>query len=82
MKQGFTGIYIIFLISAKAVLTSTYNLYYEQKISEFFFLSENFQFLEVNLSIYLNRRILVMNTNDSFTATDPNLFLSPRKFFF
>ena len=24
-------------------------------------LSENFQFLEVNFSIYLNRRVLVMN---------------------
>ena len=25
-----------------------------------FFLSENFQFLEVNFSIYLNRRVFVM----------------------
>ena len=30
------------------------------KISEFF-LSENFQFLEVNFSIYLNRRVFLMN---------------------
>ena len=29
------------------------------KISEF--LSENFQFLEVNFSIYLNRRVFVMS---------------------
>ena len=26
-----------------------------------FFLSENFQFLEVKFSIYLNRRVFVMN---------------------
>ena len=30
------------------------------KISEFFFLSENFQFLEVEFSIYLNRHVFVM----------------------
>ena len=28
-----------------------------------FFLSENFQFLEVNFSIYLNRRVFVMEFN-------------------
>ena len=28
-----------------------------------FFLSENFQFLEVKVSIYLNRRVFVMRTN-------------------
>ena len=27
------------------------------------FLSENFQFLEVKFSIYLNRRVFVMNSN-------------------
>ena len=76
VKLGFTGVYIIFLISAqnidcgthlnrlaKMILTSTHNLCfwqkYEKKISEFFF-SENFQFLEVKFSIYLNRRVLVM----------------------
>ena len=45
----------------KAVLTSTHNLCFEQKyekISEF--LSENFQFLVVKYSIYLNRRIFIM----------------------
>ena len=31
------------------------------KISEGFF-SENFQFLEVNFSIYLNRRVFVMES--------------------
>ena len=30
-----------------------------KKISEFF-LAENFQFLEVNFSMYLNRRVFVM----------------------
>ena len=45
----------------EAVLTSTNNLCFEQKcekISEF--LSENFQFLVVKFSVYLNRRIFVM----------------------
>ena len=30
------------------------------KISEFFFLSENFQFMEVKCSICLNRRVFLM----------------------
>ena len=45
----------------EAVLTSTHNLCFEQKyenISEV--LSENFQFLEVKFSIYLNRRVFVL----------------------
>ena len=41
------------------------------------FLSENFQFLEVIFSKYLNRRVFVMNTIDSFTVADSNSFLSP-----
>ena len=46
---------------AEAVLTSTHNLYYEQKYEKYQnFLSENFQFLEVKFSIYLNRRVFVM----------------------
>ena len=46
VKLGFTGVYIIFLITGEAVLTSTHNLCFEQKyekISEF--LSEHFHFL-------------------------------------
>ena len=46
----------------EAVLTSTHNLCFEQKrenISEF--LSENYQFLVVKFSIYLNRRVFVMS---------------------
>ena len=41
VKLGFTGVYIIFIISAQKVLTSTHNLCFEQKyekISVFFFL--------------------------------------------
>ena len=46
----------------EAVLTSTHNLCFEQKYEKYQrFLSENFQFLEVKYSIYLNRRVLVMS---------------------
>ena len=31
------------------------------------FVSENFQFLEVKFSIYLNRRVFVMNIADTVT---------------
>ena len=67
VKLGFTGVYIIFLISAQkqAVLTSTHNLRFEQKyekyqnfLSDFFFL-----FLVVKFSIYLNRHVFVMPCN-------------------
>ena len=48
VKRGFTGAYIIFLISAQAVLMSTHNLCFEQKYEKYQnFLSEHFQFLEV-----------------------------------
>ena len=70
MKLGFTGVGIIFLISAlkhrlwvlgEAVLTSTHNLCFKQKYEKYqLFLSKNFQFLEVKYSIYLNRRVFVM----------------------
>ena len=40
---------------------STHNLCFEQKYENIrVFLSENFQFLEVKFSIYLNRRVFVM----------------------
>ena len=40
---------------------STHNLFFEQKYKKISkFLSENFQFLEVKFSIYLNRHVLVM----------------------
>ena len=61
VKLGFTGVYIIFLISAQnidwgyslAVLKSIHNLCFEQKYEKYqSFLSENFQFWEVKFSIY------------------------------
>ena len=47
---------------AEVVLTSTHNICFEQKYEKKYqsYLSENFQFLEVNFSIYLNRRVFVM----------------------
>ena len=45
----------------EAVLTSTHNLCFEQKYEKHqTLLSENFQFLLVKFSIYLNRRVFVM----------------------
>ena len=59
IKLGFTGVYIIFLISAQKhrlwVLVRTAS----EKISEFLF--ENFHFLVAKFSIYLNRRVFVMH---------------------
>ena len=70
VKPGFTGVYIIFLISAQkhrlwvldeAVLTSTHNLYFEQKYEKYQnFLSKHFQCLVVIFSVNLNRRVFVM----------------------
>ena len=62
VKLGFTRVYVIFLIS---VLTSTHNLCFEQKYEKYQnFLSENFHFLVVKFSVYLNRRVFVMATYD------------------
>ena len=45
-----------------AVLTSTYNQCFQQEYEKYQnFLSENFPFLVVKFSIYLNRRVFVMN---------------------
>ena len=45
----------------EAVLTSTHNLCFEQKYEKYQnFLSENFRFLVVKFSVYLNRRVFVM----------------------
>ena len=48
----------------EAVLTSTHNLCFDQEYENIrvFFLSEKFQFLEVKFSIYLNRRVFVMES--------------------
>ena len=43
------------------VLTSTRNLYFEQKYEKYqSFLTETFQFLEVKFSVYLNRRVFLL----------------------
>ena len=64
VKLGFAGVYIIFLIYAKNI-DCGYSLEppkYEQKYEKYQnFLSENFQFLVVNCSIYLNRHVSVMD---------------------
>ena len=45
----------------EAVLTSTHNLCFEQKYEKIsVFLSENFQFLVVKFSIYMDRRVFIM----------------------
>ena len=47
---------------AKAVLTSTHNLCFVQKYENYqSFLSENFQFVEVKVSLHLNRCVFVMS---------------------
>ena len=49
-------------VLSEAVLTSTHNLYFEQKYEKYIsFLSKNFQFLEGIFTIYLNRRVFVMH---------------------
>ena len=59
---------------AEAVLTSTHNLCCEQKYEKYqIFLFENFMFLEVKFSIYLNRRVFVMISVISFIC---NLFVT------
>ena len=53
----------------EAVLTSTHNLSFEQNYEKYqSFLSENFQFLEMKCSIYLNRRVFVMNCVKHFPS--------------
>ena len=60
-KLGFTGV-------DEAVLTSTHNLCFKQKYEKYHnFLSENFQFLEVKVSRYLNRRVFVMNVTHCYS---------------
>ena len=68
VKLGFTGVYIIFLIFAQKhrlwVLVRTASSIYvlSNNVKNIkVYLSENFQFLEVKFSIYLNRRVFVMS---------------------
>ena len=79
VKLEFTGVYIIFLISAQNIdcgyslepprwggSNEYHNLCFEQKYENYrSFVSENFQFLEVKFSIYLNRRVYVMRGSRS-----------------
>ena len=77
VKLGFTGVYIIFLISTQKlrlwvlVRTASPRRFYRvptiHVLSRYMkkyqsFLPENFQFLEVKFSVYLNRRVFVMDT--------------------
>ena len=74
--MGFTGVYIIFLISAqkhrlwvlvRTASTSTHNLCFGQKYEKYQnFLSENDQFLEVKFSIHLNRRVFLMASASAY----------------
>ena len=77
VKLGFTGVYIIFLISVQNIdcgyslepprrggSNEYHNLCFVQKYEKYLsFLSEKFQFLEIKFSIYLNRRVFVMQPN-------------------
>ena len=70
--MGFTGVYIDGLISAQkhrlwvlaeVVLTSTQDLFFEQKYGNYqSFLFESSHFLVVKFSVYVNRRVFVMPT--------------------
>ena len=72
VKLGFTGVLLIFLILVQKhrlwVLVTAPTIYvFEQNYEKYLtFLSENFQFLEVTFSIYLNRRVFVMWSGPSF----------------
>ena len=79
VKPGFTGVYIIFLISAQNIdygyslepphrgrSNEYHNLCFEQKFEKYQnFLSEKFRFLVVKVSVYLNRHVFVMDTFSS-----------------
>ena len=57
---------------AEAVLTSTHNLGFELKYEKYLsFLSENFLFLQVQFSIYLNRHVFVMSGRKTYSLTSP-----------
>ena len=75
VKLGFTGVYIIFLISAINIdcgyslepphrgSSNEYpqSMFVSRNMKKYqSFLSENFHFLEVKFSLYLNRHVFVM----------------------
>ena len=53
---------------AEAVLTRNHNLCFEQKYKKYqiFFLFKNFQFLEVEFSIYSNRNVFLMTNRTPY----------------
>ena len=60
---------------AEAVLTSTHNLCFEQNEEKHRkFLSENFHFLVVKFSVYLNRHVFVMQKTYNLTFSVINVF--------
>ena len=69
VKQGFTGVYIIFLISPQKhrlwvlIRTASQSMFWADTWKIYEFLSENFHFLVVKFSVhvYLNRLVFVMN---------------------
>ena len=77
------------MVLGEAVLTSTHNLCFDQKYEKNIsvFLSENVQFLELKISIYLKRRVFVMKKQRliklrgcsklCFFPGKMNLFLTP-----
>ena len=87
IKLGFTGVYIIFLFLLKNIDCGyplepprvTHNLCFEQKYEKCQnFLSENFRFLAVNFSVYLNRRVFVMILFlSTFKVKDVATFFAP-----
>ena len=66
-KLGFTGVYIILLIFAQNIDCGYPQSMFSLEIGKIsvFFLSENVQFLEVKISIYLNRRVFVMRKTNT-----------------
>ena len=82
VKLGFTGVYIIFLISVKNMdygyllelpqwgSSNEYpqSMFWAEIQNILWFLSENFQFLVVKFSIYLNRHVFVMAWESSHWA--------------
>ena len=86
--------YIIFLIllnnidcgyslepPRRGVLTSTHNLCFEQKYEKYqIFLYENFHFLVVKFSMYLNRRVFVMYSMAFMTRSAKKMHANLRTF--
>ena len=62
VKLGFSGVYIIFLISAQ--IHRLWVLVRTASTRRFFIWNFQFFFLVVKFSIYLNRRVFVMDTDD------------------